>query len=114
MFNCYAPYEDADALGLLPNPIEPEYAEFPTCEWVPTDDPLKWELYATEDDVVLAELTIILGGYMVDTKFSDCSTEFDADHAVAAQDKALSIVQQDWNLEWLTVGEYADWVEENQ
>ena len=107
--------EDPDALGLLSDPGVPEYAKFPTCEWVPADDPDKWELYAKEDDVVLAELTILLGnGYDVLSKFLDCATEFDADHMADAQEKALSIVEQDWHLKLFTVGEYTNWVEENQ
>lgn len=114
IYGYYAPMEDADALGLLPEPAKPEYAGFPTCDWTPTDDSLKWELYDTENDVVLAELTVILGGYDVSTEFLDCTTEFSADHMADAQDKALSIVKQDWKLKQFTVAEYADWAEENR
>lgn len=114
MFGYNTPLEDADALGLLPGPIELEYAEFPACNWVPTDDPLTWQLRDTENDVVLSELTVILGGYDVSTEFLDCITEFSADHMADAQDKALSIVKQDWKLKQFTVAEYADWAEENR
>lgn len=108
-----APLEDADALGLLPEPAEPEYAEFPACNWVPTADPLTWQLRDTENDVVLSELIVILGGYSASAEFLDCTTEFDADHMADAQDKALSIVRKDWLCKNFTVEEYADWAEEN-
>lgn len=114
IYGYYAPLEDAVALGLLPEPIEPELAEFPDCKWDATEDPVKWELRDTDTDAVLAELEILLGGYAVDTKFLDCVTEFDADHMADAQKKALSIIKQDWKLKRFTVEEYADWAEENQ
>lgn len=114
VYGYYAPLEDADALGLLPEPIEPEYAEFPACDWVPTNDPLTWQLHDTENDVVLSELTVIIGGYGMSIEFLDCTSEFDADHMADAQEKALDMVRDGWLYKSFTVEEYADWVEKNR
>lgn len=114
IYGYYAPLEDADALGLFPEPAKLELAEFPNCKWDVAEDPFKWELRDIDTGAILAELEILLGDYAVDTKFLDCVTEFFANHMADAQDKALSIIKQDWSLKRFTVAEYADWAEENR